>query len=225
MSRFYRGKITYVHDDTGEFGRELFSVNVYPDGTRTLRVVCEMDHVKLVREVVYTVGPDFKPIDCFVRVVNQDAFVGSGWFRFTDTYCEAEVFNAQEGRKHQRHDTPGRVKLFGSHPICIDIWKCTQIEAANPGKIQRIDNCMSSSPVENGAGGPFLYPKFYDMEYRGPEKITVKSGTYDTQHFAWHTGTGRTLELYTVPGDWLPIRTFVPERKRRYELAEFEVLR
>ena len=225
MSKFYQGKISYVNDETGEYGRELFSVTVYPDGSRTLRCVCEMDHVKLVREVVCTVRADFKPLDCFVRVVNQDKFIGSGWFQFGDDFAEAEVISASEGRTRQRHETPGRVNLFGSHPICIDIWKCSQVKAARPGEVQRLDNCMSSSPVENGAGGPFLYPKFYDMVYRGPEKVTVASGSYDCEHFAWLTGTGRTLELYTVPGDWLPIRTVVPERKRRYELVEFSRVR
>lgn len=225
MSRSFRGKLSYSSDETGEFGREFFSVTVYDDGTRTLRCQCEMDHVKLIRDVTCTVGPDFKPIDCFVRVVNQDKFVGSGWFRFTETYAEAEVYTAADGRTRQRHDTPGRVKLFGSHPIAIDIWKCAHTKMENPGALQRVDNCMSSSPVENGASGPLLFPKFYDMTYRGPEEVKVASGTYQCQHFAWSTGTGRTLELYTTPGDFLPVRTVVPERKRRYELVEFETLR
>lgn len=225
MTRSFRGKINYVSDDTGEFGREYFSVTVFPDGTRTLRSQCEMDHVNLTRDVTYTVGADFKPIDCFVRVINQDKFVGTGWFRFTDTYAEAEVHTAAEGRTRQRHDTPGRVKLYGSHPIAVDIWKCAHTKMADSGKVQRVDNCMSSSPVENGASGPLLFPKYYEMIYHGPERVSVKSGSYDCQHFSWLTGTGRTLELYTVPGDYLPVRTIVPERKRRYELVEFETIR
>jgi hypothetical protein len=225
MSRAYRGKIDYVNDETGAFGREYFSVTVFDDGTRTLRCLCEMDHVNLVRDVTYTVNADFKPIDCFVRVVNQGKFVGSGWFRFTDSMAEAEVHTAADGRTRQRHDTPGRVNLFGSHPIAVDIWKCAHTKTDRPGQVQRVDNCMSSSPVENDASGPLLFPKFYDMIYHGPEKVTVASGTYDCERFAWATGTGRTLDLYTVPGDYLPVRTLVPERKRRYELVEFEKLR
>jgi hypothetical protein len=225
MARLYRGKIAYIHEETGEFGREFFSVTVHDDGTRTMRCVCEMDHVKLTRDVTYTVRADFKPLDCFVRVVNQDTFVGSGWFRFAENFAEAEVLTAADGRLRQRHETPARVNLFGSHPICIDIWKCTQVKAERPGDVQRLDNCLSSSPVENGASGPLLFPKFYDMTYRGREKVTVPSGSHDCEHFAWLTGTGRTLELYTVPGDWLPVRTVVPERKRRYDLVEFERIR
>jgi hypothetical protein len=91
--------------------------------------------------------------------------------------------------------------------------------------VQTVSNCISSSPVENGASGPLLFPKVYDMVYRGPETVQVASGSFDCQHFAWQTGTGRTLELFTVPGDFLPVRTIVPERKRRYELVEFERIR
>ena len=67
MAKFYRGKLSYVHDETGEFGREWFSATVYDDGVRTLRCLCEMDHVKLVRDVTYTVGADFRPLVAHVE--------------------------------------------------------------------------------------------------------------------------------------------------------------
>ena len=40
----YRGKIVYRTDGKGEEGREFFSVTVQPDGSRTLRALCEMDN-------------------------------------------------------------------------------------------------------------------------------------------------------------------------------------
>ena len=63
------------------------------------------------------------------------------------------------------------------------------------------------------------------MVYRGKEKVTVPAGTFDCEYFDWRTGTGRTLQLYTTPGDWLPIKTVVPEGKRWYELAAFSEVR
>ena len=222
MARFLRGRINYINESSGEFGREFFSASVEDDGTRTLRCVCEMDNVSLIRDVTYTVDKNFMPIDCYVRVSNDHKFVGNGWFRFTDEAAEAEAFTVAEGRVSQRIATPGRIKLFGTHPICIDIWKCVHVAPIKPDEVQRIDNCMNSSSTPNGSSGPLLGHKTYDMVYRRPEKITVKAGTFDCQHFEWHTGTGRTLLLYTATPDYLPVKTVVPEGKRYYEMVEFE---
>lgn len=225
MARFFRGKVSYMSETTGEFGREFFTVSVEDDGTRTLRCVCEMDNVSLIRDVTYTVDKNFMPTDCYVRVSNEHKLVGSGWFRFTDNAAEGEAFTVAEGRVSQRLATPGRIKLFGTHPICIDIWKCVHAQATKPGEVQVVDNCMNSSAVTNGASGPLLGRKSYDMVYCGPEKITVPAGTFDCQHFDWRTGTGRTLQLYTATADYLPVKTVVPEGKRYYELVELEEFR
>ena len=37
LHRGYGGKILYLDDKAGEFGREYFRVTIQPDGTRTLR--------------------------------------------------------------------------------------------------------------------------------------------------------------------------------------------
>jgi hypothetical protein len=80
---------------------------------------------------------------------------------------------------------------------------------------------MNCSAVLNGASGPLLARKRYDMVYVGPEAVTVPAGTFACEHFDWRTGTGKTLRLYTTPGDWLPVRTVVPEGRRHYDLLEF----
>ena len=221
MARMYQGKIGYFSEEKGEIGREFFTVTIEEDGTRTLRCVCEMDLVSLIRDVTYTVDKDFRAIDCFVRVTDNHKFVGSGWFRFTDTMAEGEAYTAAEGRVSQKIETNGRVRLFGTHPIAVDIWKCAHAKATNPGIVQVVDSCMNCSSVLNGASGPLLARKHYDMVYQGPAKVTVPAGTFDCQHFDWRTGTGRTLNLYTTPGDFLPVRTVVPEGKRYYDLLEF----
>ncbi len=224
LSRFFRGVISYVDDAIGTTGRETFTVSVDPHGIRTLRAVCEMDNLELVRDVTYTVNERFEAIDAYVRVAAAGRQIGSGWFRFTDELAEGEIFTAAEGRLSQRIATPGRARLFGSHPICVDIWKCAHTPAERPGELQPLTNCFSSSLAPGGASGPIMVHKTYDMTYRGPQQVTVPAGTFDCEHYTWDTGTGRTLYMYTVPGDWLPIRTEVPEVGRRYELVDFEEL-
>ncbi len=224
MVRRYRGVISYGHETEGRTGQEIFYVTVHDDGSRTLRTISEMDKVPLVRDVVYTVNDKFEAMDCFVRVVDQGAFVGSGWFRFTDDMAEGEIITAAEGRISQRIATPGRVKLFGSHPLSVDIWKCTHTPTDRPGEIIPLTNCFSSSLVPNGASGPRMATKSYDVIYEGPEQYTTPAGTFDCLKYNWNTYTGRTLVMHTVPGDWLPVSVRVPETGRVYELIEYEVL-
>jgi len=66
--RSYRGRVDYIHDDIGERGREWFSVTVQPDGMRTLRSQCEMDDTRILRDVIYTVDGQWRPIDSYVRI-------------------------------------------------------------------------------------------------------------------------------------------------------------
>lgn len=221
MARKYRGVIRYGHEQDGRSGQEIFHATVHDDGSRTLRCLCEMDQVPLVRDVTYTVNAQFEAMDCFVRVVDRGAFVGSGWFRFTDEFAEGEVFSAKEGRLSQHIQTPGRVKLFGSHPICIDIWKCAHTPPENPGVVQPLTNCFSSSLAPNGASGPLMTGKSYDMTFIGAEQVQTEAGQFDCLTYSWDTYTGRTLVMSTAPGDWLPVRVRVPEAGRVYELVEF----
>jgi hypothetical protein len=221
MARVYRGVIAYIQD--GEItGRETFVGTVHADGSRTIRCLCEMDNFNLIRDVTYTVNAQFEAIDCFVRLISEDQFVGSGWFRFTEDMAEGETITAAEGRISQRFPTRGRVKLFGSHPLCIDTWKCAHTPAENPGVLHPVTNCFSSSLVTNGASGPMLNKKTYDMTFVGRESVTVPAGTFDCLVYEWDTHTGRTLRMYTTPGDFLTVKTIIPERGRHYELVQFE---
>ena len=225
LSRHYRGKLTCNHIDDGEWGREWFSVTVLPDCSRTIRCVCEIDLVAMTRDVTYTVDENFRAAECFVRVISENKFIGSGWFDFHDDHATAEVQTAGEGRVSQRFETPSRTNLFGTHPICIDIWKSAHVKPERPGETQVLDNCFSSSLVRWGAGGPLLVPKTYDMTYVGEAKVEGPAGTYDCVHFNWATGDGRVLNLYSQPGDWLPIRVEVPFNGRFFELVELETVR
>ncbi len=221
MIRQYKGRISYINEESQEFGFEEFRGTVYEDGTRILRAMCVMNHVNLVRDVTYSMQEDFSPIDCFVRVSSDGRFIGSGWFRFTDDHAEGEIVNADMGRVSQRFETPGRVRLFGSHPIVVDSLKARLVKAERPGELQRIENAYSSSLVINGASGPMMAPKQYDMFYRGPRTVEVGAGQFDTEYFDWDTNTGRVLQIDAIPGDWVPARVVVPQNGRRYELVEF----
>src|SRR5262245_5449305 len=102
MSRLIQGKISYAHESEGEIGREWFTITVTPDGSRTLRCLCQIDADGLTRDVIYSVDNAFQPLDCFVRLSMADRFAGTGWFRFGDGFGEGEILTVTHGRMRQR---------------------------------------------------------------------------------------------------------------------------
>ena len=81
---------------------------------------------------------------------------------------------------------------------------------------------FSSSLAPNGASGPLLNTKTYDIIYEGPEAVETPVGTLQCQRFNWDTYTGRTLVMRTTGADWLPVSVHVPQSGRVYELVELE---
>jgi hypothetical protein len=227
MPRLISGEISYCNNPAGktqnQFGREIFSVSVQANGIRTLRVLCEFDNLGLTRDVTYTVGPDWRPLECYVRIAEEQRELGSGWFRFTPTSAEGEAFTHNEGRFSQRIALDKPVNAFGAHPICCDIWKLAHVETVQTDNLQIIDNCFNSSTLSAGNSGPIMAPRTYDYWYRGEETLTVKSGTYHCHKFEWPVRDGKTLIMWTTLDDYLPVRMTYPEGERIYDLVELEV--
>lgn len=227
MTRMLRGQISYCLNPAEQpqiqFGREIFSVSVQANGLRTLRVVCEFDDLGLTRDVTYTVGPDWRPIECYVRIAEESRALGSGWFRFTPTSAEGEGFTVNEGRFSQRIQLEQPVNAFGSHPICSDIWKLAHIKPLQTDGPQILDNCLNSSPLSAGQSGPIMSPRTYPYFYRGEETIAVKAGTFDCHRFDWPVRDGKTLCMWTTLDDYLPVRMTYPEGEKIYDLVDLEI--
>ena len=82
-----------------ERGREDFSITVHADGRRTMRAYTEIDDApNVMRDVTLSLGADWKPTDCFVRISVGDQFVGSSWFQFTESEAICEGFTVNAGR-------------------------------------------------------------------------------------------------------------------------------
>jgi len=226
MPRFIQGYIAYLEGTNTaapkEFGREFFSVSIQADGLRTMRAICEFDAEGITRDVTYTVGPDYKPIECYVRVATEKKPTGSGWFRFTDDLAEGEIFTASDGRLSQRIKVPERVKAFGSHPICSDILRLAHLKAERPDETQILKDCMNSSPLAHGESGPILGVRDYSYAYKGVESITVGAGSFECKRFDWAVRAGKTLCMWTT-ADFLPVRMVFPEGHKSYDLMELKV--
>ena len=221
--RTYRCRIDYIHDDIGERGREWFTVTVQPDGMRTLRSHCEMDDSRILRDVVYTVDKDWRPIDSYVRLTVAEAFMGAAWLRFGATDVECEGYTANEGRISQKVPVTEWPRSFGAHPVVCDIWHLGAWNWSS-GEAEQGWASIMSSPLPNGASGPMIGRGKFRAQFVGDEELTVPAGMFQAKHFVFPLReSGHPPAHVWYHGDDL---LFVKIRwdllKTTYVLAEYE---
>lgn len=230
-----RGAIAYISHQGGEpveYGRERFGYTWHPDGQWTVRSVCEIHpgpvrdrHV--LREVTYSMDKDGFPLDCFVRLHQDGAFLGSGWVRFTDTYAECEVFNRTLGRVSQRVETEGRARSFGAHALVCDLTHCARYDHQSGERVQRTRALMSSLE-HDGCSGPLISAIDFGIEYAGRESVQVPAGTFEADHYIFHVAGSLpeehpTEEVWCLPDSFVFVKIKVGGyMNSTFELVELE---
>jgi hypothetical protein len=216
--------IDYLARDGRKRGQEACVLTVHHDGSRTLRSRSEIFEAEVLRDVVYTVDRDYRPMDALIRVSVKDRFVGSGWFRFTPTMAECESFTAAEGRLSQRVDLPEQAMSFISHAVSSDVWHGASI-VKKPGLgAQKIGVMLSSSPKHNGSTGPALCWWPLQAHFLGVEKVETPAGVFDAEHIRYEELTGELfLDTWcTADGDRVMLKMYYPPYDSSYLLASYE---
>lgn len=238
-----RGKIHYTSDKPErkgqERGREYFTITRHADGRRTLRAYVEIDDApNVMRDVTLSVGADWKPSDCFVRLSVGDKFIGSSWFRFTADQAECEGFTVAEGRISQRYALDRPLVGFGTHPIQGDAFLTSMVDVSQGPNNHAYQDVLMCSLDHRGATGPMLmtHPKGVRLAFKGRERITVAAGTFDALHFRYSETTDDGTDTRNEPGkhppydvwctddgDYVFLRAWVTGyMMTRYELTEYE---
>ncbi|MEK9810380.1 MAG: hypothetical protein VW362_08025 [Candidatus Nanopelagicales bacterium] len=222
--RELRYSIDYLTADGTKRGQEPCTVTVHTDGQRTIRARSEIFDTEIVRDVTYTVGADFRPIDCFIRVRQWDKVIGSTWFRFAGKTAECEGFTTNEGRISQRFDLEKPPESFITHAVSTDVWHCTNIKKDPALGRQLIDPIPSCSPLANGASGPMLGQWPMTAEYVGIETIEVPAGKFEAEHVRYVELDGSLwLEMWcTNDPDRVRLKMYDPVYETSYVLASLE---
>ncbi len=230
--RSVRGTVAYLSHKPDrwlqERGREYFMINVHSDGSRTCIAHCEIDdRPSVMRDITYSLDPQWLPTDCFVRITVGDRFMGSGWFRFHPRYAECEANTKLEGRVSQRMDLERRLLTFQNHAIACDAWHLRLYDRSKGAGVQGIEQILLSSPDHRGATGPMLFSIALGVEYVGEERCTVRAGTFDALHFRFVASPGLPQEhppydvWCTADGDFLFLKGAVGGYMQTYyELVE-----
>ncbi|MBT5240608.1 MAG: hypothetical protein HOH20_09170 [Rhodospirillaceae bacterium] len=227
--RNIRGKIQYIGGNDEERGREWFSMTFHEDGQRTLRAHCEIDDTEVLRETVYTMDENWRPLDCFNRLHVERKFLGTGWVRAFGNEAECEVYNTTLGRVSQTVSMDGPAKSLTVHPLTCDVFHCAGYDHDNSENPQTLNNVLSTSPMPNGASGPFLSVGKVTVMYDGREEITVPAGTFEVDHYHFvlkpqPDGTPRREDVWCIPEDYTFVKVTVDGflKNSRYELVEYE---
>ncbi len=184
------GRIHYTSQKPERFdqerGREDFAFTRHANGAVTIRAHCEIDEPRptVMRDILYSLDADGRPMDCHVRLSLDDAFLGSGWIRFDHDagIAECESHGPTTGRVSQRMAIPARLDGFGTHPIVGDgyLTRCMDVSR---GPHVRPLTVLVPSPDHRGATPPLLARVDINLEYVGDEDRTVAAGTFACRHF------------------------------------------
>lgn len=182
------GKILYVSHKPErmgeERGREDFTITRHTDGAVTIRALCELEDPDptVLRDIIYSLGPDGRPADCFVRLTVDDRFMGSGWFRMKEDEIECESYGPVIGRVSQTVPANGHYHGFGTHPIIGDAYM-TKVLDLSKGPHKMPLRAFLPSIDHRGATPPLVAEANLFLEYVGEETVTVKAGTFDCRHY------------------------------------------
>lgn len=227
MKRVRHGRIEYLDAAGRSRGRERFSLLVDADGLRTLQVTCEIDATELVRHVVQTADPGFRPREVYVRVAKGGRFTAAGWLCFELEGVDIATQSGSDGPQRRRVVPPQPVLAYGSHPLIVDGWIAAGFELAGPA-VQPVREAYVSSYEFDGSGTVDLLPIAFDLEYLGREWLEVRAGRFECDHFRYRLD-GSAIEhppyetWVTTDGEFTLVqaRTGAPTHYL-YELVEFD---
>ena len=164
-------------------GQEHFRFTHHGDGSVILRAYCEIEEPAptVLRDVIYSLGPDGKPADCLLRLTVGDRFMGSGWIRLTSNGAECESYGPSIGRVSQKVTLDRPLDGFGTHPIVADGYLLSRLTFER-GQRRKL-HVMVPSPDHRGATPPMLAHVHIDAMYVGNETVSVGAGTFAARHY------------------------------------------
>jgi hypothetical protein len=185
--RTIKGTILYTSKKPDMLGRprgyEDFTFTHHSDGKTVLRAHCEIEEPAptVMRDIIYALDEHRRPMDCHVRLVVGDRFMGTGWFRFGPDFIECESFGPAIGRLSQRVTLERPIDGFGTHPVVADGYLLSTMDWEIGQR--RTLHVKLPSPDHRGATPPMIAEVNIDALFLARETVTVAAGTFATRHF------------------------------------------
>ena len=202
---------------------EDFIVTRNPDGSRTAMTMSRFPGCSIVRHVVQTVGSDFSPRDGFVRLFDEDRYLGALARHVTGDEVVSIVLPADGGAPDMTSfPIEIETEVLGYHPTTAEGWKLMKLDRSHSGV--QVIRLLTTSLTWNG--GTLSHGRKVEMpvEYLGEDEITVAAGTFRCHRYMWRTGDiDGDLEIWTTGEDEIVARMNGYSKGHAYELARYEV--
>lgn len=201
---------------------ENFIVTTNPDGSHTAQSMSRFPGNSMIRHVTQTVDSKFTPIDGITRFFLDEVFQGILMRRVVGDTVHSYVM-LPDGSPVDEKTLPmgGDDIVFGYHPTCVEGWKF--IKADRTVKGPQPVRILSSSPTWNGGVIGHGAEVTLQVEYLGPEEVTVPAGTFTGHHYLWHTGNiDGDIEVWTIGQDEICARVIGHAKGVTYELETYE---
>ncbi len=189
LHRTIRGTIRYTSKKPERLdqprGIEHFTFTHHSDGKTTLRAHCliEEPDPSVMRDIIYSLDENRRPMDCHVRLTVGDRFMGSGWFRFGDGFVECESYGPEIGRLSQRVELTEPIDGMGTHPVVADGYLLSALGLEDTPNVIRKVRVKLPSPDHRGATPPMVSEANIGVVFLKRETITVGAGTFAARHF------------------------------------------
>jgi hypothetical protein len=207
--RNVRGTILYTSKKPERLnqprGIEHFNFTHHSDGRVTLRAYVEIEEPAptVLRDIIYSMDEQRRPLDCHVRLTVGDVFMGSGWFRFGPTFVECESYGPAIGRVSQKLELSRPLDGFGTHPVVADGYLLAAQKWGAEGERRRL-HVRVPSPDHRGATPPLIHEVNIDAVYVGRERVSVRAGTFAARHFQYLDEGGSGMSGQHPPYDvWI----------------------
>ncbi len=209
---FSHGRLSYRKKNPSgyERGREFWWHTQNRDGSRTMRVLAMTDDSEFVRDVIYVLDANERPLRVHIELQVGEQLVGSGYFQVSGDSMTVVTDGVGTGHTVQVVAVPPRFHVL-THAVMLDGWPTWAFVGEEAGT-QTID-VYTTSPLWNGTTGPLGHMTTQNLTLVGTEQITVPAGTFEARHFSfggesdpanashvWVTGEHNILLKY----DWPP---------------------
>ncbi|MEX2123975.1 MAG: hypothetical protein WD795_08785 [Woeseia sp.] len=115
-----------------ERGREDWWLTRNRDGSRTMRTLAMTDDSKFVRDVIYTIGADERPLLVLIQLQVGSQLVGSGYFRVSGDKMTVVTDAVDTGHMVQVVDVPARFHVL-TQAVMLDGWPAWALDIAHGG--------------------------------------------------------------------------------------------
>lgn len=216
-------KIDYLDKNGKKRGEEPCFVTIHNDGSRVIRATSKIYDTGIIRDVIYNVDINFKPVDCFIKIRQKDKIISTSFFNFTTKSIHLNGLNSEKKLIGEKKST-GSIQSFISHAVAADVWHSANIIKKSSEGIQNISPIYSSSPLPNGASDSKIHRWDLKAKFIKTTKIKTPAGVFEAEHIQYYEDDNVLwLEMWcTNDTDRIMLKMYYPVYESYYVLKHLD---